>query len=183
MNGMPVASIQPIGLSDDLSDRLAAAFDAHHERLFRLARRLTSNRDDALDLVQETFLRAARSPRSFPVGPTGEEAWLVRVLINVRRDQWRRTVVRERHDPEMRLSSCSVGNQEAAVIGPCHGVARARTHRAAASSRRRHARTRGTGTAGDRVVAWHQRSHGSLAPVDGTPRSHRHPDFSTRRAP
>ncbi len=113
---MPVASIQPIGLSDDLSDRLAAAFDAHHERLFRLARRLTSNRDDALDLVQETFLRAARSPRSFPVGPTGEEAWLVRVLINVRRDQWRRTVVRERHDPEMRLSSCPVGNQEAAVI-------------------------------------------------------------------
>jgi RNA polymerase sigma-70 factor (ECF subfamily) len=116
MNGLPVASVRPAGLLDDPSERLAAAFDAHHERLFRLARRLTSNRDDALDLVQETFLRAARSPGSIPVGPTGEEAWLVRILINIRRDQWRRTVVRERHDPEMKPSSWSSGHQEDAVI-------------------------------------------------------------------
>ncbi|HEY2152279.1 MAG TPA: RNA polymerase sigma factor [Vicinamibacterales bacterium] len=116
MNGLPLASVRPIGLLDDPSERLAAAFDAHQERLFRLARRLTSNRDDALDLVQETFLRAARNPASIPVGLMGEEAWLVRVLINIRRDQWRRTVVRERHDPEMKPSSWSSGHQEDAVI-------------------------------------------------------------------
>jgi RNA polymerase sigma-70 factor (ECF subfamily) len=53
--------------------------------------------DDALDLVQETFLRAARAPRSVPFGPDREEAWLVRVLINLRRDQWRKAAVQKRH--------------------------------------------------------------------------------------
>ncbi|HEX5413650.1 MAG TPA: RNA polymerase sigma factor [Terriglobia bacterium] len=78
-------------------ERLGRLFDAHHERLYRLARRLAPNADDALDLVQETFLRAAKSPKRIPAGASNEEAWLVRVLINVRRDQWRRASVRARH--------------------------------------------------------------------------------------
>ncbi len=76
--------------------RLAALFDTHHGRLYRLARRLVPTADDALDLVQETFLRAARSPDSVPVGSRDEEAWLVRVLVNIRRDQWRHAAVQER---------------------------------------------------------------------------------------
>ena len=55
-------------------DRLASLFDVHHERLYRLARRLAASKDDALDLVQETFLKAARSPQSIPVGSSLEEA-------------------------------------------------------------------------------------------------------------
>ena len=55
-------------------DRIAELFDEHHGRLFRLARRLTSNRDYALDLVQETFLRVARRPSAIPIGSAGEEA-------------------------------------------------------------------------------------------------------------
>jgi RNA polymerase sigma-70 factor (ECF subfamily) len=74
-------------------------FDAHHERLYRLARRLSGRSDDARDLVQETFLRAARSPESVPVGAASEEAWLVRVLINICRDGWRKRSVRTRFDP------------------------------------------------------------------------------------
>ena len=77
--------------------RLSALFNAHEDRLYRLARRLTPTVDDALDLVQETFLKAARAPESVPHGPKHEEAWLVRVLVNVRRDQWRRERVRKRH--------------------------------------------------------------------------------------
>jgi RNA polymerase sigma-70 factor (ECF subfamily) len=73
-------------------------FDAHHHRVYRLARRLTASADDALDLVQETFLRAARAPRAVPFGADREEAWLVRVLINVRRDQWRKAASRKQHD-------------------------------------------------------------------------------------
>lgn len=77
-------------------DRLAALFDAHVDRLYRLARRLVPVADDALDLVQETFLRAARAPDSIPAELREQEAWLVRVLINVRRDQWRKETVRRR---------------------------------------------------------------------------------------
>src|SRR3984893_2658021 len=51
-----------------------------------------------LDLVHETFLKAPRLPKSVPVGTANEEAWLVRVLINIRRDQWRKTSVRNQHD-------------------------------------------------------------------------------------
>ena len=78
-------------------DRLATLFDTHADRLYRLARRLVPYADDAWDLVQETFLKAARSPSSVPRGVSDEEAWLVRVLINIRRDQWRREAVRKRH--------------------------------------------------------------------------------------
>ncbi len=78
------------------AERLATLFDNHYGRLYRLARRLVSCRDDALDLVQETFLRAARSPDAVPVGARSEEAWLVRVLVNIRRDQWRHAAVCDR---------------------------------------------------------------------------------------
>ncbi len=70
--------------------RVAALFDAHHCRLYKLARRLSGSTDEAKDLVQETFLRAARSIASVPEGEGAEEAWLVRVLVNLCRDEWRR---------------------------------------------------------------------------------------------
>jgi RNA polymerase sigma-70 factor (ECF subfamily) len=116
MNGLPVVSDFPIALPGNPADRLSALFDAHHERLYRLARRLVPNADDALDLVQETFLKAARSPGAVPLGSTSEEAWLVRVLINVRRDQWRKTAVRKRHDTELNRSTRVDNGQEAALI-------------------------------------------------------------------
>lgn len=78
---------------DDFSVRLGTLFDTHHQRLYRLARRLSSCSEDARDIVQETFLRAARSPGSVPHGSPNEEAWLVRVLVNICRDRWRRRAV------------------------------------------------------------------------------------------
>ena len=83
------------------ADRLSALFEAHADRLYRLARRLVPHADEALDLVQETFLKVARSPNSIPRGLRDEEAWLVRVLINVRRDQWRKEAVRKRHELDL----------------------------------------------------------------------------------
>ena len=81
---------------DDRRNRLSALFDAHELRLYRLARRLTGSADQAHDLVQDTFFKAAKSWRSVPAGLASEEAWLVRVLVNIRRDEWRRTAVRNR---------------------------------------------------------------------------------------
>jgi RNA polymerase sigma factor (sigma-70 family) len=98
MNKQCVVPALPVIEADaDPVERLAFLFDAHYDRLYRLARRLAPSADDALDLVQETFLRAALRPRSIPAGASNEEAWLVRVLINIRRDQWRRVSVRARH--------------------------------------------------------------------------------------
>lgn len=92
------------------ADRLSALFEAHADRLYRLGRRLVRSADDALDLVQETFLKAARSPESIPRGLRDEEAWLVRVLINVQRDQWRKDTVRKRSESD--LSNAAVHHED-----------------------------------------------------------------------
>ena len=107
-----MAQVIPIESASDPVGRLAALFDTHYGRLYRLARRLVPTPDDALDLVQETFLRAARSPNTVPVGTRDEEAWLVRVLINIRRDQWRHAAVRDRFNRDTKT-----GGSETAVAG------------------------------------------------------------------
>jgi RNA polymerase sigma-70 factor (ECF subfamily) len=95
MTGEVIALEGSIGReAEGAADRLAALFDAHHRRLFGLACRMCRSREDARDCVQETFLRAARRPDLVPDGASSQEAWLVRVLINICRDAWRRQVVR-----------------------------------------------------------------------------------------
>ena len=94
-----VAAIPGEDALPDAGERLGLLFDAHHQRLYRLARRLSRTAEDARDLVQETFLRAAQSAGSIPADAAHEEAWLVRVLINICRDGWRRSAVRRRLEP------------------------------------------------------------------------------------
>ena len=81
-------------------ERLETLFDAHQQRLYRLARRISSDPEEARDLVQDAFLRAARRPGSVPLPEKEAEAWLVRVLINLCRDRERRAAVRRRKKPE-----------------------------------------------------------------------------------
>src|SRR5262245_13033428 len=116
MNSLPIVTALPATLPRSAAERLAALFDAHYERLYRLARRLVPTADDALDLVQETYLKAARAPDSIPSGFTDEEAWLVRVLVNIRRDQWRRAAVRRRYRDETRPSIAAGTDSEAAFV-------------------------------------------------------------------
>jgi RNA polymerase sigma-70 factor, ECF subfamily len=98
MNELNIARVLPLAEAGDPPERLAVLFDSHYDRLYRLAMRLTASPDDALDLVQETFLKAARYPKSVPSGRANEEAWLVRVLVNIRRDQWRKAASRSRFE-------------------------------------------------------------------------------------
>ena len=116
MSGLPVADALTLALSPPSADRLAALFDTHYDRLYRLARRLVPTADAARDLVQETFLKVARAPASVPIDPAGEEAWLVRVLINIRRDDWRKMAVRQRHEDEVRHSTPVRTDDEAAFV-------------------------------------------------------------------
>jgi len=116
MNSLPIVTALPATLPRSAAERLAALFDAHHERLYRFARRLVPTADNALDLVQETFLKAARASHSIPSDFADEEAWLVRVLVNIQRDRWRKSLVRRRHDMETRASSRPASDTEAALV-------------------------------------------------------------------
>jgi RNA polymerase sigma-70 factor (ECF subfamily) len=70
----------------------AAAFGqealAWVDALFRAALRLSRNREDAEDLVQETYLKAFRAADRFEAG-TNLRAWLFTILHNTARNRFR----------------------------------------------------------------------------------------------
>ena len=59
------------------------------DQVFRVARHLVSSREEAEDLMQETYARAFRSWRSYTPG-TNLRAWLLRILTNLNIDRGRR---------------------------------------------------------------------------------------------
>ena len=59
------------------------------DQVYRVARRLVSSREEAEDLMQETYARAFRSWRSYQPG-TNLRAWLLRILTNLNIDRGRR---------------------------------------------------------------------------------------------
>jgi RNA polymerase sigma-70 factor, ECF subfamily len=60
------------------------------DQVYRVARHLAPSREEAEDLVQETYARAFRSWRSYTPG-TNLRAWLLRILTNLNIDRGRRT--------------------------------------------------------------------------------------------
>src|ERR671934_2035550 len=59
------------------------------DQVYRVARRLADSREEAEDLVQETYARAFRSWRSYTPG-TNLRALLLRILTNLNIDRGRR---------------------------------------------------------------------------------------------
>ena len=59
------------------------------DQIYRVARRLVGSREEAEDLVQETYARAFRSWRSYTPG-TNMRAWMLRILTNLNVDRGRR---------------------------------------------------------------------------------------------
>jgi len=59
------------------------------DQVYRVARRFVGSREEAEDLVQETYARAFRSWQSYTPG-TNMRAWLLRILTNLNLDRGRR---------------------------------------------------------------------------------------------
>ena len=59
------------------------------DQIYRVARRLVGSREEAEDLVQQTYERAFRAWRQFTPG-TNLRAWLLRILTNLNIDRGRR---------------------------------------------------------------------------------------------
>ena len=101
--------------SVDGAEFLDALFREHHARLYRLARRMSRDPHEALDLVQDAFVRAARNPGSVPRGD-GALPWLVRTVVNLCRDRWRRLEVRARHAQGVLREADPSGDPEPAAL-------------------------------------------------------------------
>src|SRR6266566_3265255 len=78
-------------LAEDARDRVRFEEEALElaDQVYRVARHLVGSREEAEDLMQETYARAFRSWRSFQPG-TNLRAWLLRILTNLNIDRGRR---------------------------------------------------------------------------------------------
>lgn len=74
---------------------LGALVDRHAVRLHAHLVRVCGSRDDADDLLQETWLRVARAARTYRAGRP-VRPWLYGIASNLANDHWRRRAVRSR---------------------------------------------------------------------------------------
>jgi RNA polymerase sigma-70 factor, ECF subfamily len=78
-------------LAEDARERVRFEEEALDlaDQVYRVARGLAGSKEEAEDLVQDTYARAFRSWRSFTPG-TNLRAWLLRILTNLNIDRGRR---------------------------------------------------------------------------------------------
>jgi len=93
------------------------------DQVYRVARRLVPTREEAEDLVQDTYARAFRSWRSYTPG-TNLRAWLFRILTNLNIDRGRKQQRTPDHQPMEegdyylynRLEESGAGDDEQRVV-------------------------------------------------------------------
>jgi RNA polymerase sigma-70 factor (ECF subfamily) len=86
-------------------ERLEALYDAHAAGLFRYARSILANESAAKDVLQDIFVKLARS--GMPE-VENEKAWLYRLAHNAAIDQLRRIATRHDRDRASREESGTV---------------------------------------------------------------------------
>ena len=79
---------------------LGELFERHHAGLFRFCLRMTGNRAESEDLVQDVFMRMLKHRESFKPD-TGFAPWMYRIARNVAVDQLRRSSRAPQADPDL----------------------------------------------------------------------------------
>jgi RNA polymerase sigma-70 factor (ECF subfamily) len=79
------------------SEAFRALFDKYHRRAFAVAMGVVKNEDDALDAVQEAFVKVHKNIHKFE-GSSSFYTWLYRIVMNVSIDHVRRTRRRKNLD-------------------------------------------------------------------------------------
>ena len=94
-DGRPVSETEPDGaarrIAGEARDRVRFEEEALAlaDQVYRVARRLVRTREEAEDLVQETYARAFRAWKQYTPG-TNLRAWLLRILTNLNIDRGRK---------------------------------------------------------------------------------------------
>jgi RNA polymerase sigma-70 factor (ECF subfamily) len=91
MSESPSSTAEARRIAKEARDRVRFEEEALElsEQVYRVARRLVGSREEADDLVQQTYERAFRSWRQYRPG-TNMRAWLLRILTNLNIDRGRR---------------------------------------------------------------------------------------------
>jgi RNA polymerase sigma-70 factor (ECF subfamily) len=89
--GETTPEAEPRKLAEEARDRVHFEEEALElaDQVYRVARRFVSSREEAEDLMQETYARAFRAWRSYQPG-TNLRAWLLRILTNLNIDRGRK---------------------------------------------------------------------------------------------
>jgi RNA polymerase sigma-70 factor, ECF subfamily len=113
-------------------DAFRRLYDTYHRRLYAMALSVVKNPEDALDIVQEAFVKAYRSLPRFE-GTSGFYTWIYRIAMNVAIDHVRKNKratqlewEEGRGDHEQAASDAAT----AAPASPLAGVERAELRRA-----------------------------------------------------
>ena len=85
------------------------------DQVYRVARRMVGTREEAEELVQDTYARAFRSWQSFTPG-TNMRAWLLRILTNLNTDRGRK-IQRTPDQQPLEEGDYYLANRLAAVEG------------------------------------------------------------------
>src|SRR3989475_12171994 len=75
------AAVKPLRSLPDPPGELEILFQAHHERVFRTAHRITGSPADAEDVLQTVFLRLVKSRETYKL-EENPEAYLSRAATN-----------------------------------------------------------------------------------------------------
>jgi RNA polymerase sigma-70 factor (ECF subfamily) len=89
MEGLALQAMAPEAAEAVPEFDFTAAVQENVDALYRGALRMTGNRQEAEDLVQETFLRAYRFRHQFQPG-TNFKAWLFKIQTNIYRSRYRK---------------------------------------------------------------------------------------------